>query len=196
VQWSIAAPLLAAVLSAQVPAPGGTTVRTEFRVFDGKAEVTAVTRLRVVPAGRRDAAARAVQLPATPLAPALYDVEARRLDPAGVISIKWAERLAVMYYPDEGGQHLEVINFQPGFGALQLRGTSGRLPPAAVTLFRAGERTAPAANPIPGSDYVLFVVPAGRYDVRITTGDQIRWLTGLDVPADRTRFVPIGELDR
>lgn len=187
--WTVA-PLLVVALNAQAPLG---PVSTEFRVFDGGAEVTASTRLRVTPAGRRDAPAVDARMPITPLPAAIYDVQARRVDNRGVVAVKWAERLAVMHYPDENGRHLEVINFQPGFGALQLRANRGRLATSEVAIFAAGDRVAPVSTPIAGDDYVLFVVPIGRYDVRVQHAEHdgpsdTHWLLGLEVPADRTRL--------
>lgn len=189
----LAVPLLAASLHAQAVRPGSTTpVTTEFRVFNGTEEITASTRLRIVPAGRRDAPAIEASRSTVPLAPAVYGVQALRVRGAGVITIKWVERLAVMHYPDEGGRHLEVINFQPGYGALQLR-SSGRLDPSEVAVFAAGDRTVVAGRPVTGDGYVLVVARAGRYDVRIEHADHgggrdTHWMLAVDVPAGRTRL--------
>ena len=168
-------------------------VVTEFRVFNGAEEVTASTRLRVVPAGARRGPAIDVDRGAVPLAPAVYDVQAIRTSERGVKSIKWAERLAILHYPDEGGRHLEVINFQSGYGALQLRATRGDLPPEAIAVFETGNHTAAAGSVLPGDGYVLFVGRAGRYDVRVQRagpgGDPaMEWLLAIDVPAGRTRL--------
>lgn len=168
-------------------------VLTEFRVFNGTEEVTASTRLRVLPAGARNAPAIEVDRPGVSLAPAVYDVQAIRTSDRGVRSIRWAERLAILHYPDEGGRHLEVINFQSGFGALQLRATQGTLPPAAVAVFETGDHTAPAGSVLPGDGYVLFVGRAGRYDVRVQRAGaggapDANWFLAIDVPAGRTRL--------
>jgi hypothetical protein len=168
-------------------------VLTEFRVFNGTEEVTVSTRLRVVPAGARGASAVDVDRRAVPLPPAVYDVQAIRTSDSGVKSIKWAERLAILYYPDEGGRHLEVINFQSGFGALQLRATRGDLPPEVIAVFETGNHTAPAGAILPGDGYVLFVGRAGRYDVRVQRAGlggalEASWFLAIDVPAGRTRL--------
>jgi hypothetical protein len=169
-------------------------VATEFRVFDGTTEVTARTRVRAVPAGRRTDPGIEAKAPVTPLPPAMYDVQALLTDAAGVATIKWAERLSIIHYPDEGGRHLEVINFRPGFGALQLRPAPASLDDNdEVAIFQDGTRTTPAAQPFKGEGYVLFVVPAGRYDVRVQHAGPDRdgathWLLGIDVPPDRTRL--------
>jgi hypothetical protein len=187
-----AALALIASLHAQRSGPDAGRVVTEFRVFDGSEEITSTTRLRVVPMGRRGAPPIEVQGSSVALPPAVYDVDAMRVGSGGVTSVKSIERLAVMHYPDEGGRHLEVINFQPGYGALQLRSTRGRLDPQQVSIFRAGIRTTPMSQPIPGDDYVLVVVPAGQYDVRVQQGNpgaaDAQWLVAIDVPSDRTRL--------
>jgi hypothetical protein len=127
------------------------------------------------------------------LAPTVYDVQAIRTSDRGVRSIRWAERLAILHYPDEGGRHLEVINFQSGFGALQLRVLRGDLPPDAIAVFQTGNHTAPAGAVLSGEGYVLFVGRAGRYDVRVQrpgaggTADA-NWFLGIDVPVGRTRL--------
>ena len=165
-------------------------MQTEFRVFDGTVEVTADARITVMRAGQPDAPAVNARTPLTALAPAVYDVEARHMGDGGIVKIRRTERLTIVHYPDESGRHVEVINFDPGFGALQVRTSHGQLSTADVALLRAGDRSAPMGRPIAGGGYVLFVVPAGRYDVRVQHGSAVdaRWLTGVDVPAGATRL--------
>ncbi len=50
-----------------------------------------------------------------------YDAQAIREKRGEVAGLRWAEQLLVQRYPDEYGRHLEVINFKPGYGALQIR---------------------------------------------------------------------------
>lgn len=169
------------------------TIRTEFRVFDGTTEVTSETRLRVRPAGTTETgqilegSQLAVELPA-----GLYDVQAVRQKAGQVVSVRWAERLVVMAYPDEGGRHLEVINFAQEHGALQLRWREGQAPdPAgvAVTVTPEGETRPTPARTIHGLGYALIVLPAGTYDVRVTRpGREPVILPKIEVPADRTRM--------
>jgi hypothetical protein len=183
-----------AAVAAQAP------VLTEFRVFDGLNEVTAVTRLRVVPAGRRNAPAVDASRSPIALAPSMYDVQALRTRDPGIVSIKWVERLAIVHYPDEGGRHLEVINFRPGFGALQLRMNGGRIEPAQVAMFTGIDRNVVVGHPLAGNEYVLVVAPAGRYDVRVQHAEKdeaghSHWLLAVDVPAGRTRLKLIDARD-
>jgi hypothetical protein len=65
-----------------------------------------------------------------------YDVQAVRERDGRVVTIRWAERLVVMRYPDERGHHLQVINLRPGFGALQIRAREGEAPPTCVCSLR------------------------------------------------------------
>jgi len=185
------ASLAVAILLAQaVDAP----VTVEFRVFAGTEEITTTTRVRVMPTGNREkpvTLSEGKQLQIA-LAPGIYDVQALRMRPEGIVAIKWAERLVVMRYPDEGGRHLQVINFEGGYGALQIRAAAGSIDAYAVDAYRAGDRTTAAAPPLSGDEYRLFILPAGRYDIRVrhggaTTADT-HWLLDVEVPADRTRM--------
>jgi hypothetical protein len=179
--------------SAGQPAPRVETIRTEFRVFDGTSEVSAETRLRVRPSGSSETGRvieggqLSVELPS-----GIYDVQAVRQQAGQVTNVRWAERLVVMAYPDEGGRHLEVINFAAEHGALQLRWPEGQAPdPAgvAVTVTRDGEARPIHARTLHGLGYLLLVLPTGTYDVRVTRpGREPIELLKTEVPADRTRM--------
>jgi len=186
----------AALATHAAAAPPGPDLTLELRAFNARDEVTAQTRLTVHRAGERgeplinatspDGRVQ-VRVPA-----GIYDVQAIHERDGRVLNIRWANRLVVMPYPDEPGQHLEVINFKAGFGALQIR-SNGTLPD--LMLFDTGKRDKPAAVPVIGSSYVLFVVPAGSYDLLIRAGAKSSWQPGLEVPLDRTRLwvVPPGQ---
>ncbi|MGH9346216.1 MAG: hypothetical protein ACRD26_03010 [Vicinamibacterales bacterium] len=189
--------LVAWLLAAGAPAQEAAgPVTAEFRVFAGTEEITATTRLRIMPTGTRERSSTLDE--GKPLVasvtPGIYDVQALRLRPEGIVAIRWAERLVLMHYPDEGGRHLEVINFQPGYGALQVRAASGSMGAYELTVFSAGDRTAPAGEPIDGDDYRLFVLKAGRYDIRVRQAGapkgapDSQWLRDIEVPAHRTRL--------
>lgn len=171
-------------------------VTAEFRVFAGTEEITTVTRLRIMPTGTREKSLTVEEGKrlVTTIPPGIYDVQALRLRTEGIVAIRWAERLVVMHYPDEGGRHLEVINFQPGYGALQVRATKGPIADYDVAVFAAGDRTATAGERLLGEDYRLFILKAGRYDIRVRRGpnpretDDAQWLLDVEVPEDRTRL--------
>jgi hypothetical protein len=180
-------PLVAAL--AQAPAP---LLTLEVRVFLGTQEVTGETRVTVHRAGERSAAAAQAQDRAGAhvfTVPAgIYDAQIVRERDGRVLNIRWAERLIVMPYPDEGGRHLEVVNFTNGYGALQVRSERpGTL--SDIALFAAGERGRDIARvEIAREDYALFVVPAGKYDLQVKSGSRSTWHADLEVPLDRTRL--------
>jgi hypothetical protein len=181
--------LLAAGAGFQAPSPP--TIELEIRVFDGSEDVTADTRVAVFKAGERETPLARVPLEggrkALDVPEGFYDVQAVRERDGRVVTIRWAERLVVMRYPDEGGRHLEVINLRPGFGALQIR-TKEAGPLPEIALFAEGSRLKPLAPPATGADYALFVVTAGSYDLRIGPTHQPVWQAGIDIPRDRTRL--------
>lgn len=172
---------------------GGQDLLTlEIRVFNGPDDVTAQTRVTVHRAGERSEpvarvragegrAGTGVRVP-----PGIYDAQAVREQDARVVNIRWAERLVVMPYPDEGGHHLEVINFKPGYGALQIRSGPGSPPLEDVSLFPTAQRRHATARRT--GDSPLFVVPAGTYDIQVTRGARPAWYTNVEVPLDRTRL--------
>lgn len=177
--------VLALVLTAQSAAP----LTLRIRVFDGPSEVTAETRINVFKAGERQtpvAGARASARMETEVPQGIYDVQVFHEREGRVVSIRWAERLIVMPYPDEAGRHLEVINLQTGYGALEVRTRDGTAPDVAI--FAAGSRQQEAAGRITEDGYALFVVQAGRYDLRVRTGGEPVWHPDIDVPLDRTRL--------
>jgi hypothetical protein len=165
------------------------TLTLELRIFDGLEEVTSQTRIKLHRAGERTEVVAQTN-PGQPgveltVGEGIYDAQAIREKGEEVVSIRWANRLVVMPYPDEGGHHLEVVNFKSGFGALQIRSPDGERPDVAI--YHAGSRNKEVAPPIAGRTYTLFVVPAGKYDVFVK-GTRSAWHAGIDVPLDRTRL--------
>jgi hypothetical protein len=177
--------LLAVALTLASPA----TLSLRIRVFSGSEDVSGETRVTVFKAGERQSAV-AESRPGMALdasvEPGSYDAQAIRERDGRVVAIKWAERLLVMPYPDEAGRHLEVINLQNGFGALEVRGREPGTPDVAI--FTTGSRQQEAARLASGPDYALFVVPTGRYDLRVRHDGQTTWHPDIEVPLDRTRF--------
>ena len=174
------------------PRPG--VIRTEFRVFHGATEVTSDLRLRIRPSGSTETGRVLDSPPFTIDLPAgIYDVQAVRRRAGEVVNVRWAERLHVMPYPDEGGRHLEVINFADGYGALQLRWPEGQAPPnpagVAVSVTRRGETRPTPARVVHGLGYGLLVLQAGTYDVHVARpGHEPVALPQVEVPAERTRM--------
>lgn len=169
------------------------TLALEIRVFAGAEEVTGETRVSIHRAGERSTPIAQAQAQNGrhhfDVAPGIYDAQVVRERDGRVVNIRWAERLVVMPYPDEKGRHLEVVNFTNGYGALQVRSPrAGGVPDLA--LYAAGERSRPAAIPVAGrsEDYVLFVLPAGRYDIQVRTPTRASWHPEIEVPLDRTRL--------
>lgn len=166
-----------------------TPIALEIRVFRAGVELTAETRVTVHGAGNRADPVGVIAAHETQLIvpPGIYDAQAVHERDGRVQNIRWAERLVVMPYPDERGQHLEVINFATGYGALQVRGADGG-PPPDVTLYASGDRSRPAAVASSGAGYLLFVVPAGVYDIQVRTDGESALHSGIEVPLDRTRL--------
>src|SRR5687767_9185584 len=138
--------LLAIALTIAQPAP---LLTLEIRVFRGSDDVTSQSRVTVHRAGERGQPV--AQAPAgTPskmrVAAGIYDAQAVQQQETRVISIRWAERLVVMPYPDEEGHHLEVVNLTQGYGALQIRTTAAGTPIEAISLYQAGDRGQPVAT--------------------------------------------------
>jgi len=172
----------------QASAPA--SLALEVRIFNGPDDVTAESRVVVYRAGDRTQplarfAARPDSL-TVQVAAGFYDVQAIREKDGRVIGIRWADRFVVMAYPDERGRHLEIVNLQPGFGALQVRGKDGAAVPD-VALYAAGARDKEAAPRLSGEGYALFVVRAGTYDM-LVRGSKPSWHTQIEVPEDRTRL--------
>jgi hypothetical protein len=187
----LTAALLVGLLQPQAVAP----VTLELRVFNGAEEVTRHVRATIHRAGDRGEPT-AQRVPAeTPLELSLpegiYDAQVFHEQDGKVLNIRWANRLIVMRYPDEGGRHLEVVNFQNGYGALQVRSGTGQ--PVHATLHPAGRRDRVAADPRTGPGYTLFVLLAGSYDLEVTVGGKRAWHAGIEVPLDRTRFFLVPE---
>jgi hypothetical protein len=185
VLWSLAAGRVQ-------PASEEAKIRLEVRVFAGTEDVTARARVQIHPSGTRDAPIASAfrgERYIVDVTPGLYDVQAIVEQDGRVTGIRWAERLAVMAYPDEAGDHLEVINVRNGFGALQVRSKDGAPIQGDAALFPSGSRD--AARRVAASSstaaWLLFVVPPGRYDL-VAGPDARQQFTDIEIPADRTRL--------
>jgi hypothetical protein len=183
-------PLLAGLVLALALQSAPESLVLEIRVFDGAVDVTGETRIAVHRAGERGEPVALIptadRRALVTVPPGIYDAQAIRELHGAVVSIRWAERLVVMPYPDEHGRHLEVINFVNGYGALQIRGR-GAGSPSDVTLV-GPDGAESAAGVIDRDDDLLFVVPAGHYDLRVTRSGRTVWFRKFLVPLDRTRL--------
>jgi hypothetical protein len=173
-----------------------TTVRLELRVFDGSDEVTGECRVRLFPRGQRTndlptTAAPGQAITAT-VPVGFYDAQAIREKKDQVVGLRWAEQLLVQRYPDEYGRHLEVINFKPGYGALQIRPAPESATAAkgwTGVAYPAGDATREVAKAIVGSDDLIFALASGSYDIKLTMADKsTQWMREVEVPSDRTRL--------
>lgn len=180
------AAVLLLVLAGLVQTPAQPEIALRIRVFDGPDEVTPHARVTVFKAGDRSTPLQESN-GARKVAPGFYDAQVLREQDGRLVGIKWAQRLVVMAYPDERGEHLEVINLRQDYGALEVAGSDGSAPDAA--LFAKGAHDKEVARAVDGAGYKLFVVPASTYDVRVGSGSASTWHLGVEVPADRTRFV-------
>jgi hypothetical protein len=172
------------------------SVRLELRIFDGPDDVTGETRVRLFPRGQRTNDLPTTSLPGQAITATVpvgfYDAQAIREKRGEVAGLRWAEQLLVQRYPDEYGRHLEVINFKPGYGALQIRpapDAAGAAKGWIGTAYASGETTKEAGKAVVAGEDLLFALPAGSYDVKLTMSDKsTQWMRDIEVPADRTRL--------
>lgn len=185
----------AIVPAGRVPGPSqpsserSSPLRLDLRIFDGLTEVTDDTVVTIHDAGGRS------NPRAVPLAPngerqialpaGQYDLQLLHQDEGRVLAVRWTSLRLLVAYPGEHGQHLEVLNLRPGYGARQVR----RAGPSAeagtlgwtATLRRHG-RDEVVATPLPGDGYVLFVAPPGHYDLEIRPREgEPRLVRGVDI---------------
>ncbi len=177
-----------------LPAQADQALRLDIRVFDGTDEVTADTIVSLYEAGAR---ANARRLPLAqngerqlPLPPGQYDLQLLHQDDGRVLRVRWTSLRLLVAYPGEHGQHLEALNMQRGFGALQVRRASASAERGGVhwvaTLRPAGGGE-PVGAPIRGDGYVLFVAKPGRYDVEIRTrAGETHWIRDAEIREDLT----------
>jgi hypothetical protein len=179
------------------PVSGDTaTVRLELRIFDGPDDVTAETRVRLFPRGQRTNDLPTTSAPGQAITATVpvgfYDAQAIREKRGEVVGLRWAEQLLVQRYPDEYGRHLEVINFKSGYGALQIRPSPDAAAAAkgwTAVAYASGETIKEAGKAVVAGEDLLFALPAGSYDVKMTMGDKsTQWMRDIEVPADRTRL--------
>ena len=187
--------LICLLAPAGAGAQSSAPVELIVRVFDELDEITVHCQIAVYTADTRDAPLVPDLRPGTghhvEVEPGLYDLQVTWRRPGDIVAIEWAEHLSVLWYADEGGRHVEIVNLQPVFGALLVR------PPVAwletdrdwhVSAFLHGGVGRAGFEPVDGTDYKLFILPAGRYDLVAGLGSIELTVTDVEVPAQRTRL--------
>ena len=183
--------LMPRVAAAQSSAP----VELLVRVFNGPDEITEHCQIAVYAADTRDTPLVPDLHPAVghqvAVVPGLYDLQITWRGAGDTVAVEWAAHLSVLRYPDDGGRHVEILNMQPGFGALLVR------PPGTwldsdrdwrVSAFLHGGVGRAGFPSTGGTDYRLFILPAGRYDLVADLGSTELRVIDVEVPAQRTRL--------
>jgi len=165
----------------------------DVRVFRGAVEVTRDTHVTVFPAGTRTNGQAAPLVSSgerqVSLAAGQYDLQLVQHHEGKVSGIAWTTLRLLVDYPGERGRHLEVLNFDKTFGALQIRraGPAAAGAPAwhARLVRKDGSEV---ARGVPGEAYQVLVAPAGTYDVVIesSAGAAPVRLTDVEVRANLT----------
>ena len=170
------------------PAP---PLALDVRVFRGSTEVTRDTNVTVFPAGTRVGGRPAPLVPSgerqLPLTAGQYDLQLLQQQDGKVSGIAWTTLRLLVDYPGESGRHLEVLNFDQGWGALQVRQEGPRQAGTPTWSARLlGTNGAEVARGVTGDGYQVLVAPAGTYDLAISQpGSQAR-LQPVEVRANLT----------
>lgn len=174
----------ALVVAGQVSQP----LSLDVRVFRGATEVTRETQVTVFPAGARTngrpaplngSGERRLSLDA-----GRYDVQLVQQQDGKVHGIAWTTLRLLVDYPGEAGRHLEVLNFDKTWGALQVRPSAAGAPGWTARLLRKDGTE--AARGVAGDGYQVLVAPAGTYDLAIeSAGPPVR-LRDVEVQANLT----------
>ena len=187
--------LICLLAPAGAGAQSSAPVELIVRVFDELDEITVHCQIAVYAADTRDAPLVLDLRPGrghyVEVEPGLYDLQITWRGPGDTVAIEWAEHLSVLWYPDEGGRHVEIVNLQPVFGALLVQ------PPVTwletdrdwrVSAFLHGGVGRAGFEAVDGTDHRLFILPAGRYDLVASLSSTELTVTDVEVPAQRTRL--------
>ena len=177
-------------------AQSSASVELLVRVFDESEEITTQCVIAVYPADTREAPLVPDLRPGTgyhiEVEPGLYDLQVTWRGPGDSVTVEWATHLSVLRYPDEGGRHVEILNMQPGFGALLVQPPPSWLdtdPDWRVSAFLHGGVGRAGFEPTgDDTDQKLFILPAGRYDLIASLGETELPVIDIEVPAQRTRL--------
>ena len=164
---------LAALLVGVQPAPD---LALDVRVFRGATDVTAGTNVTVFKAGNRTSGKPIPEVAGgqrrIPLPAGQYDLQLVQQQDGKVIGIAWTSLRLLVDYPGEYQRHLEVLNFEKGWGALQIRQAgqpeSSKVDWSARLLRADGSE---AARGVTGEGYQVLVAPTGTYMVEVTRPD-------------------------
>jgi len=167
---------LAALLVGVQPAPD---LALDVRVFRGATDVTAGTNVTVFKAGNRTSGKPIPEVAGgqrrIPLPAGQYDLQLVQQQDGKVIGIAWTSLRLLVDYPGEYQRHLEVLNFEKGWGALQIRQAgqpeSSQVDWSARLLRADGSE---AARGVTGEGYQVLVAPTGTYMVEVTRPDGTR----------------------
>jgi hypothetical protein len=190
------APWAATVRAIAQEASAAQKVRLQLRVFEGGEDITREARLQLYPRGQRTGEIAttlgADQAYETDVEPGFYDVQVIKERRGQVLGIRWVEQILVQRYPDEYGRHLQVLNLDPTFGALQIRPAPGESAASrgwSAAAHPPGDTSRELTKARAVGDDLLIVLPAGRYDIKVSLGDRsTTWLREVDIPGDRTRL--------
>lgn len=192
--FTIAIGLLITGSRSHVLAQDAGTVMLEVRVFDGAIDVGPEVRVLIKPS---DSTADARPIERSPdgrhrvrVPIGRYDVQAvqeRNREPnvKEVVNVKWATGLLAQRYPDTGDEHMEVVNFRTGYGAIRIvPGAAGN---ENWTATVTGVATKAEVKSAGGSG--LVALPEGRYDVIVRASSGEKPIKGVEVNTGRVTQV-------
>jgi hypothetical protein len=175
---------------------GSDKVRLQLRVFEAAEDITQDAKLLLYPRGQRTGDIAMTLGPdqafEAEVPTGFYDVQIVKERRGQVGGLRWVENILVQRYPDEAGRHLQVLNLNPQFGALQIRPATTDSAAArgwSAVAVAPGEAAREVAKARSIGDDLLVVLPAGRYDIRVNLADRTTaWIRDIDIPVERTRL--------
>lgn len=179
--------LLTLTLGVQSAAP----LALDVRVFRGAVEVTRETKVTVFTAGHRTNGREAPLISTgerqLPLEAGQYDLQLVQHQDGKVDGVAWTTLRLLVGYPGENGRHLEILNFDKAWGAVQLReyGANASGPPAWTARLLRKDGTE-VARSVAGDGYQVLVAPAGVYDIAISRPRRPVQLNDVEVKANLT----------
>ena len=174
-----------------VASQDSTPLALDVRVFRGATEVTRETDVTVYPTGVRTNGRDVPLLPSgqrqVRLNSGQYDLQLVQQQDGKVGGIAWTSLRLLVNYPGENGRHLEVLNFDKSFGALQMQEYGGTAPGAPAWQVRLLRKDGTeVARGVSGDGYRLLVAPAGVYDIAVDRPGRPLHLRDVEVKANLT----------